>query len=230
MHCPGAAAYQRRSPKLTAPTIAAKPIAATSLTRPVGACARRPSSCVPPLQTWLDEIVIEKSVANGAAGKSTRIEHRRAGGGRPLQDAGPSGPTARAAGAVAVSAEDFQLTVTQAPAIRIASPRLEALAKTLGIPSVGRMQGVHTRLFGPLIHLRTHADETKGGASRGVIGKASRRVSKIATRGVTNLDTIGHRIGTLCWRLRTARSGERIANPRAATPATVAGHPESRSN
>ena len=129
-----------------------------------------------------------------------------------------------------MSAEDFQLTVTQVPAIRIASPRLDALAKTLGIPSIGRMQGVHTRLIGPLIHIRTHADETKGGASRGAIGKASRRVRKTATRGVTDQDTIGHRIGALCWRLRTARSGERIANPRAATPATVAGHPESRSN
>ncbi len=61
-------------------------------------------------------------------------------------------------------------------------------------------------------------------------GFASRQQDcrKIAT--ATNQDTIGHRIGTLCWRLRTARSGERIANPRAATPATVAGHPESRSN
>ena len=165
MHFPGAAAYQRRSPKLTAPTIAAKPIAATSLTRPVGACARRPSSCVPPLQTWLDEIVIEKSVANGAAGKSTRIEHRRAGGGRPLQVARPSGPTARAAGAAAGSAEDFQLTVTQAPAIRIVGPRLDALEKTLGIASVGRTQGVHTRLLGPLTHLPTRTDKTKGAAS-----------------------------------------------------------------
>ena len=120
--------------------------------------------------------------------------------------------------------------MTKAPAIRIASPRLYALAKTLGITSVGRTQGVHTRLFGPPIHLRTHADETRGAASQGAIGKASRRVSKIATRGETNQGTIGHRIGTLCWRLRTARSGERIANPWAATPATVAGHPESRSN
>ena len=97
-----------------------------------------------------------------------------------------------------MSAEDFRLTATKAPAIRIASPRLDALAKTLGVTSVGRTQGVHTRLFGPLIHLRTHADETRGAVSRGAIGKASRRVSKIATRGVTNQDTIGHRIGTLC--------------------------------
>ncbi|MFN9910301.1 MAG: hypothetical protein ACK56F_30015, partial [bacterium] len=54
--------------------------------------------------------------------------------------------------------------------------------------------------------MRTHADETKGAASRGAIGKASQRVSKIATRGVKNQETIGHRIGTLCWRLCTARS------------------------
>ena len=120
---------------------------------------------MPPRQTWLDEIVIEKSVASGAAGKSTRIEHRRAGGGRPLQVARPSGPTARAAGAAAVSAEDFQLTVTQAPAIRIASPRLDALAKMLGITSVGRTQGVHTRLVGPLIYLPTRTDKPKGAAS-----------------------------------------------------------------
>ena len=164
MHFPGAAAYHRRSPKLTTPTIAAKPIAATSLTRPVGACVRRPSSCVPPLQTWLDEIVIEKSVGNGAAGKSTRIEHRRAGGGRPLQDARPSGPTARAAGAAAVSAEDFQPNVTMIPAIRIASPRLDALAKALGIASVGRPQDVHTRLVGPVIHSPTRTDKAKGAA------------------------------------------------------------------
>ena len=164
MHCPGAAAYQRRSPKPTAPTIAAKPIAVTSLVRPVGTCARRPSSCVPPLQTWLNGIVIEKSVASGAAGKNTRIEHRRAGGGRPLQVARPSGSTARAAGAAAVSAEDFQPTVTLVPAIRIASPRLDALAKALGIASVDRPQGVHTRLVGPLIHSPTRTDKAKGAA------------------------------------------------------------------
>jgi hypothetical protein len=66
-----------------------------------------------------------------------------------------------------VSVEDFQLTVTQAPAIRIVSPRLDALAKTLGIASVGRTQGVavHTRLVGTLIHLPTRTDETKGAAS-----------------------------------------------------------------
>ena len=97
-----------------------------------------------------------------------------------------------------MSAEDFQLTVTKAPAIRIASARLDALETTIGIASGCTTTGVHTRLVGPLIHLRTHANETKGGASRGVIGRASRRVSKIATRGVTNQETIGHRIGTLC--------------------------------
>ena len=136
----------------------------------------------------------------------------------------------------------------------IADQTHDELATTIGIASGSRTKGVPTPLTDALIHLRTHADETKGAASRGAIGKASlthlrshadetkgaasrgaigkasRRVSKIATRGVTNLDTIGHCIGTLCWRLRTARSGERIANPRAATPATVAGHPESRSN
>ena len=114
--------------------------------------------------------------------------------------------------------------------IAIADQTHDELATTIGIASDGRTHGVHTRLVGPLIHLWTHADETKGAASRGAIGKASRRVSKIATRGVTNQDTIGHRIGTLCWRLRTARSGERFANPQAATPSTVAGHPESKSN
>ena len=112
----------------------------------------------------------------------------------------------------------------------IADQTHDELATTIGLASGCRTKGVPTPLRDAPIHLRTHADEPKGAASRGVIGKASRRVSKIATRGVTNQDTIGHRIGTLCWRLRTARSGERIANPRAATPATVAGHPESRSN
>ena len=112
----------------------------------------------------------------------------------------------------------------------IADQTHDELATTIGIAGGGTTKGVPTPLRDAPTHLRTHADETKGAASRGAIGKASRRVSKIATRGVTNQDTIGHRIGTLCWRLRTARSGERIANPRAATPATVAGHPESRSN
>ena len=64
-----------------------------------------------------------------------------------------------------MSVEDFQLTVTQAPAIRIVSPRLDALAKALGIASVGRPQGVHTRLVGPLYHLPTRTDKTKGAAS-----------------------------------------------------------------
>jgi hypothetical protein len=114
----------------------------------------------------------------------------------------------------------------------IADQTHDELATTIGIASGSPTKGAPTPLRDAPIHLQTHADETKGAASRGAIGKASRRVSKIATRGVTNQDTIGHRIGTLCRRLRTARSGERIANPRAATPATatVAGHPESRSN
>ena len=112
----------------------------------------------------------------------------------------------------------------------IADQTHDELATTIGIASGSTTKGVPTPLRDAPTHLRTHADETKGAASRGVIGKASRRVSKIATRGTTNQDTIGHRIGTLCWRLRTARSGEPIANLRAATPATVVGHPESRSN
>ena len=111
----------------------------------------------------------------------------------------------------------------------IADQTHDELATTIGIASGSTTKGVPTPLRVALMHLRTHADETKGAASRGAIGKASRRVSKIATPGVTNQDTIGHRIGTHCWRLRTARSGEPIANQRAATPATVAGHPESRS-
>ena len=64
-----------------------------------------------------------------------------------------------------MSVEDFQLTVTQAPAIRIVSPRLDAWATTLGIASVGRTQGVHTRLVGTLIHLPTRTDKPKGAAS-----------------------------------------------------------------
>ena len=69
---------------------------------------------------------------------------------------------------------------------------------TIGIASGSPTKGVPTPLRNAPIHLRTHADETNGAASRGAIGKASGRVSKIATRGVTNQDTIGHRIGTLC--------------------------------
>ena len=61
-----------------------------------------------------------------------------------------------------MSAEDFQPTVTQVLAIRIASPRLDALAKTQDITSVGRTQGVDARLTGPLIHLPTRTDKTKG--------------------------------------------------------------------
>ena len=113
----------------------------------------------------------------------------------------------------------------------IADQTHNGLATTIGIVIGGTTKGVATPLRDAPTHLRTHADETKRAASRGAIGKGSRRVRKIATRGVTNQSMIGHLIGTLCcWRLRTARSGERIANPRAATQATVAGHPGSRSN
>ena len=111
----------------------------------------------------------------------------------------------------------------------IADQTHDELATTIGIASGSPTKGVRAPLSEGPTHVRTHADETKHAASRGAISKASRRVSKMATRGV-NQDTIGHRIGALCWRLRTARLGERIANPPAATPATVAGHPESRSN
>jgi hypothetical protein len=113
----------------------------------------------------------------------------------------------------------------------IADQTHDELATTIGIASGSPTKGVRAPLRDAPTHLRTHADETKHAASRGAIGKGSRRVRKIATRGVMNQDTIGHRIGALCcWRLRTVSSGERIANPRAATPATVAGHPESSSN
>jgi hypothetical protein len=112
----------------------------------------------------------------------------------------------------------------------IADQTHDELATTIGVASGSPTKGVPTPLRDAPIHLRNRADETKGASSRGAIGKASRRVSTIATRGVTNQDTIGHRIGTLCRRLCTARSGERIAKPRVASPATIAGHPESRSN
>jgi hypothetical protein len=112
----------------------------------------------------------------------------------------------------------------------IADQTHDELATAIGIASGGTTKGVATPLRGARTRLQTRADETKGAASRGAIGKASRRVSKIATRGVTNQDTIGHPIGVLCWRLRTLRPGESSTNPKAETPATVAGHPESRSN
>jgi hypothetical protein len=102
--------------------------------------------------------------------------------------------------------------IGERPMTAIADQTYDELATTIGIASGGTTKGVPTPFRDAPIHLRTHADETKGAASRGAI-KASRRVSKIATRGVTNQDTIGHRIGTLRWSLRTARSGEHIANP-----------------
>ena len=98
------------------------------------------------------------------------------------------------------------------PMTAIAGQTHDELATTIGIVSGCAMKSVPTPLRDAPIHLWTHADETKGAASRGATGKASRRVSKIATRVVTSQDTIGNRIGRLCWRLRTARSGEPIAN------------------
>ena len=120
--------------------------------------------------------------------------------------------------------------IGERPMTAIADQTHDELATTIGIASGGPTKGVPTPLSEAPTHLRPHADETKRAASRGAIGKASLRVSKTATRGVTRQDTIDHRIGTLCWRLRTARSEERIVKPRAATPAKVPGHPESRSN
>ena len=64
----------------------------------------------------------------------------------------------------------------------IADQTHDELATTIGIASGSSTRGVPTPLRGAPIHLQTHADETKGAASRGAIGKASRRVSKIATR------------------------------------------------
>jgi hypothetical protein len=118
--------------------------------------------------------------------------------------------------------------IGERPMIAIADQTDDELATTIGIASGGTTKGVPTPLRSAAIHLQTHADKTNCAASRGA--KPCRRISKIATRGVTNQGTIGHRIRTLCWRLRTARSGEPIANRRAETPATVAGHPESKSN
>ncbi len=94
----------------------------------------------------------------------------------------------------------------------IADQTHDELARTIGIAGDSPTKGVPTPLRDAPTHLRTHADETKGAASRGAIGKDARRVSKIATRGVTKQDTIGHPIGALCWRLRTARSGEPIVS------------------
>ena len=79
----------------------------------------------------------------------------------------------------------------------IADRTHDELATTIGIASGSSTKGVPTPVRGAPIHLQTHADETKGAASRGAIGKASGRASKIATRGVTNQDTISHRIGML---------------------------------
>ena len=112
----------------------------------------------------------------------------------------------------------------------IADQTHDELATTIGIASGSSTKGAPTPVRGAPIHLQTHADETKGAASRGAIGKASRRVSKMATPGVTNQEAIGLHIGTLCCRMHMVRSGESTANPRAATRAMVAGRPQSRSN
>ena len=78
--------------------------------------------------------------------------------------------------------------IGERPMTSIADQTHEELATTIGIASGGMTKGVPAPLRNAPIHLRTHADETKGAASRGAIGKASRRISKIATRGrgVTN--------------------------------------------
>ena len=78
----------------------------------------------------------------------------------------------------------------------------------MGIASLssGTTQCRPARLADSQIHLRTRTNETKGEASRGVIGKALRHISKAATtRGVTNHETIGLRNGTLCYRMHMLR-------------------------
>jgi hypothetical protein len=113
----------------------------------------------------------------------------------------------------------------------IADQTRDELDQMLGIASSGTTQCGPTRLVDAQIHLWTRTNETKGEASRGAIGRALRHISKTATtRGVTNQETIGLHIGTLCCRMHMARSGESTANPRAATRAMVAGRPQSRSN
>ena len=112
----------------------------------------------------------------------------------------------------------------------IADQTHDELATTIGIASGSTTNGVPTPLRDAPIRLRTHADETKGEASLGAIGRALRHISKAATRrGVTNQEMIGLRIGTLCC-MHMVRSGESTANPWAATRAMVAGRPQSRSN
>ena len=113
----------------------------------------------------------------------------------------------------------------------IADQTRDHLEKTLGIAGGGTTQCRPTRLVDAQIHFRTPTNGTKGEASRGAIGKALRHISKAAaTRGMTNLETIGLHIGALCCRMHRARSGESTANPWPTTRAMVAGRPESRSN
>ena len=103
----------------------------------------------------------------------------------------------------------------------------------MGIASLssGTTQCGAARLADSQIHLRTRTNETKGEASRGVIGRALRHISKAATtRGVTNQETIGLHIGALCCRMHMARSGKSTVNSPAATLAMVGGRPRSRSN
>ena len=113
----------------------------------------------------------------------------------------------------------------------IADQTRDELENTLGIASSGTTQSGPTRLVDSQIHLWTGTTVTKGEASRGAIGRALRHISKAAaTRGVTNQETMGLHIGMLCCRMHMARPVESTANPRAATRATVAGRPQSKSN
>ena len=83
----------------------------------------------------------------------------------------------------------------------------DELAKTLGIASCGgTTQCGPTPLVDARFHLQTRTNETKGQASRGVIGRALRRTSKAATGLCATIqETIELHIGTLCCRMHMVR-------------------------
>ena len=88
----------------------------------------------------------------------------------------------------------------------IADQTRDELDQTLGIASSGTTQSGPTRLVDAQIHLWTRTNETKGQASRGVIGRALRRISKATTtRGATNQEATELHIGTLCCRMHMVR-------------------------
>jgi hypothetical protein len=129
-------------------------------------------------------------------------------------------------------------------AITAIADKTPELAKTLPVKSAGETRGKDTYFLGPPVRAPTLTDEANGAASRGTIGNAlhptpnlhrgrtavTTTAVTVTTTAVTTRETVSHRIGSLGYHLRRARSGESTTSPSAAWPAVPAGHPQSRSN